>query len=54
MADKEASDSDDVLCVHPVFSEVYRVKRDDEMVEQKLVIYPYGSEIDGKDIRKIR
>lgn len=50
---KLITNTDDELCVHPVYSQTFRVNRDTSTEDGKLVVYPYGCTIDASDRRQI-
>ena len=43
---KLVTSTDDLMCIHPLFCEIYNVK-----IRENKPIYPYGSKIEDKDIR---
>lgn len=45
---KLVTSSDDLLCIHPLFCELFNVK-----IREQKPIYPYGSKIEDKDVREL-
>jgi hypothetical protein len=44
---------EDMLCLHPVVTEVYAALKQEWDSGKKFMIYPYGSDIDAEDRREI-
>lgn len=45
---KLVTSTDDLLCIHPLFSEIYNAK-----IRDRKPVYPYGSRVEDRDLREV-